>query len=632
MPARHAVLLTPLECAVPIIILYSKQRQPITPLESALTRLSPATPLECAVPKNLGGGGSFFPFRKQSTPSQRQGPRVYPERSRPKIPTLPERATHHSPQYSSSFFSHSCALFCAFLHSTKTQLSSFQSLPHSLPKNTPGGGTLRLLCPCFLAPSRISHFMLSLVGRSLRTGLGVSSNPSLSTFNCGLSTSSSPFFLWVTEHGSRRFPCLHTSFPSLPPSSITIAALPSGGKMSFSQRFDEIRTGFERPFWVANITELFERVSYYGVQAVLAIYLHEVLKFSDAQAGDLIGYFGLIVWFLPILGGSLADRFGFRRSLAFAYLVLAFGYFLLGSLGASWMAPLRSALPLSWLVRLVLLIPALGPAIVKPCVVGTTARASKENVRSLGYSIYYTLVNVGGTLGPIVAFLVRRSIGMENVFRVCALSVLLMFFGVLFFYREPSRSGEQKVASVAEALRNMFTVLGNLRFMLFLLIFSGFWVVFWQEFIMLPLYIRGYVSSNSDVDLLLTFGPLAVICFQILVSFLTRGVRTFSVLAVVALFAVAIGEMIQSPRYYEYISRLAPPGQQGTYMGYAFLPIGIGFFIAGAIGGRLVHYFGEVLHRPNQMWWVVSGVGVFSTLLMIVYDRIVKPSAQETSS
>jgi POT family proton-dependent oligopeptide transporter len=456
--------------------------------------------------------------------------------------------------------------------------------------------------------------------------------------------------------------------------SITIAGLACGGDMSFSGRVEEIRTGFERPFWVANVSELFERVSYYGVQAVLAIYLHEVLKFSETQVGDLVGYFGLVVWFLPILGGSLADRFGFRRSLAFAYLILSIGYFLLGSLGAAWMAPVRAALPLSWVVRFVLLVPALGPAIVKPCVVGTTARASRENVRSLGYSIYYTLVNVGGMLGPIVAFLVRHSIGMENVFRVCALSVLLMFFGVLFFYREPMRSGEQKVASVAEALRNMFKVLGNLRFMLFLLIFSGFWVVFWQEFISLPLYIRGYVNPNSDVDLLLTFGPLAIILLQILVSYLTRGIRTFPamtagllitslawiilavshlswqisgtfhlghfaievkgipVMAVVALFVVAIGEMTQSPRYYEYISRLAPPGQQGTYMGYAFLPIGIGFFIGGAIGGRLVHYFGEVVHRPNQMWWVISGVGVFSTLLMIVYDRVVKPSTQQVSA
>src|SRR5713226_9333333 len=165
MPARHAVLLTPLECAVPLSILYSKQSRPVTSLESALTShsqlventatlspvecaltsLSPATPLECAVPKKLGGGGSFFPFRKQSTPSQRQGPLVYPERSRPKIPTLSERATHHSPQYSSSFFSHSCALFCAFLHffARTKNLTPFFSIASALfGKNTRGRGTV----------------------------------------------------------------------------------------------------------------------------------------------------------------------------------------------------------------------------------------------------------------------------------------------------------------------------------------------------------------------------------------------------------------------------------------------------------------------------------------------------------
>ena len=117
-------------------------------------------------------------------------------------------------------------------------------------------------------------------------------------------------------------------------------------------------------------------------------------------AGDLIGYFSAVVWFLPILGGTLADWLGFRRSLALAYFVLGVGYFLLGSLSAPWMAPLRDSMPLATLVLLVLTIPALGPAIVKPCVVGSTARASKENVRSLGYSIYYTLVNVGGEGSP----------------------------------------------------------------------------------------------------------------------------------------------------------------------------------------------------------------------------------------
>ncbi|MGD0922058.1 MAG: MFS transporter, partial [Terriglobia bacterium] len=268
--------------------------------------------------------------------------------------------------------------------------------------------------------------------------------------------------------------------------------------MSFRERLAEIRTGFERAFWVANITELFERLSYYGATAVLAIYLTEQLHFSKELSGWMMGIFGFVVWFLPVLGGTLADRFGFRRALMFAYLVMTVGYFLLGSLSAPWMQAARHALGDKWLVLGILMIPALGPAVVKPCVAGTTARASAENVRSIGYSIYYTLVNVGGTLGPVMAWLVRTRLGTENVFRISALSVFLMFGVTLVFFREPVQSGEQKVASVAAALKNMFVVLRNLRFVLFLLIFSSFYIVFWQEFISAPLFLRGYVDPNAN--------------------------------------------------------------------------------------------------------------------------------------
>jgi POT family proton-dependent oligopeptide transporter len=428
------------------------------------------------------------------------------------------------------------------------------------------------------------------------------------------------------------------------------------GIVSFGQQVREIRRGFQPAFWVANFTELFERLAYYGASAVLAIYLSEQLHFSSGLTGWLMGIFGFVVWFLPVLGGTLADRFGFRRALMFAYLVMTVGYFLLGSLSAPWMHAARQALSDKWLVLVILMIPALGPAVVKPCVAGTTARASTENVRSMGYSIYYTLVNVGATLGPIVAWLVRKPLGwgVENVFRVSALSVFLMFLVTLVFFREPRKPGEQRVTSVGAAIRNMFVVLGNFRFVLFLLIFSSFFVVFWQEFISAPLFLRGYVDPNANVDLLLSVDPLVVICFQILVSYLTRKIPAFTAMTlgllisslawlilafhpstagfVGALVVLALGEITQSARYYEYISRLAPPGQQGLYMGYAFLPIAIGYFIAGALGGYLVHYFGEVLHRPEQMWWVVTGVGVAGAVLMVIYDRIFKPGQEKAAA
>ncbi len=426
--------------------------------------------------------------------------------------------------------------------------------------------------------------------------------------------------------------------------------------MSATQRLQEIRDGFERPFWVANFSEIFERIAYYATTAVLAIYLSEQLHFSAQLTGWLVGTFGMIVYFLPILGGTLADRFGFRRSLLFAYLIMSIGYFLLGSLSAPWMESTRHALGDKWLVMAILLIPAMGPGVVKPCVAGTTARASNENVRSIGYSIYYTLVNVGGALGPILAFVVRKQLGLgiENVFRLASISVFLMFWTTLFFYQEPSRSGEQSVGSVWTAIKNMFLVLGNVRFLSFLLIFSGFFVVFWQQYISMPLFIRGYVDPNADVDLLLSVDAIVVICFQILMAYVTRKMSSFGAMSlgilitglawvipaihptvplfVVALVFVALGEVIQVSRYYEYVSRLAPPGQQGLYMGFAFLPIAIGYFIAGPLGGNLVHYFGEVLHRPQQMWWVIVAVGVLTTILLLLYDKFMKPAAQESAA
>jgi POT family proton-dependent oligopeptide transporter len=417
--------------------------------------------------------------------------------------------------------------------------------------------------------------------------------------------------------------------------------------MTFSQKISEIRSGFEPSFWVANTSELFERLSYYAAFASLARYLHEALNFPTERASDLSGLFGGLVWFLAIFGGAIADRLGFRRALSLAYLILASAYFLLGSIGSPWLAPVRNALPLGLFVGFILMLPALGIALVKPSVVGTTARASSENVRSLGYSIYYTLVNIGGALGPFVATYVHRHMSVENVFRVSAFSVFLMFFAVLLFFREPHKSGEVRTESLAVTLGNFFKVLGNPKFMLFLLIFSGYWIVYWQEFITLPIYVHDYVDPKADTENMLSTGPLVVIAFTVLFSVLTRKTSAFravllgtlvsmlafsilalhtSVFAVYAtLVVIAVGELIQQPRYYDYISRLAPSGQQGTYMGFAFLPLGIGSFLAGRIGGALLHHFGEVQHRPQLFPWALTAIGLATTFLLWIYDRVVKP-------
>jgi len=419
--------------------------------------------------------------------------------------------------------------------------------------------------------------------------------------------------------------------------------------LTFSERLQEIRTGFERPFWIANISEIFERLSYYAVFAALTRYLHEALQFPTQQATSLSGIFGGAVWVIAIFGGALADRIGFRRALSLAYFILSCSYFLVGSIAAPWMAPLRTAVPLGLLVGVILFLPALGVALVKPSVVGTTARASKENVRSIGYSIYYTLVNVGSFLGPFLAGWVHEHMRVESVFRLAALSVFLMFIGVLIFFREPRREEGKQTTSLGQVLGNFVTVLGNWRFVLFLVIFSGYWIVFWQQYLILPIYIHDYVDATANTERILIADPLIVITLTVAVNALTRRIPSFRAIilgtlitavgwlvigayprvwaAVAALMIVALGEIIQSPRYYEYISRLAPSGQQGTYMGFAFLPIGIGSLIGGRFGGWLVHHFGEVQHEPQRIWWTVTAVGVATAALLWIYDKTVKAQA-----
>jgi len=92
----------------------------------------------------------------------------------------------------------------------------------------------------------------------------------------------------------------------------------------------------------------------------------------------------------------------------------------------------------------------------------------------------------------------------------------------------------------------------------------------------------------------------------------------------------AFGEGLQAPRFYEYVSDLAPRDQVGTYMGFAFLPVAIGTFFAGLIAGPLVAHYVEgykqgLVEHPENMWLVVGGIGIVSTILMLLYDRLFAP-------
>jgi len=415
--------------------------------------------------------------------------------------------------------------------------------------------------------------------------------------------------------------------------------------------------GFTKNFWVANTLELFERFAYYGSKAILAVFVADQVGLGPEKAGWLVGsLFNGLLYFLPILAGTIVDRYGFKKSLLACFSIFCVGYFLIGLGGLPQGKPLVDALGAEVYMILALLVTAVGGSLIKPSIVGTVARTTSSETKGLGYSIYYTLVNLGGAIGPILALQVRENLGISYVLVMSSLTSLVLALSTLFFFSEPERPADAPPPkTMAGVLADMFLVFRNARFMSFLVIFSGFWAMFWHIFYALPFYVRDVLHFEKfeiieTVDawtiILVTvpaaalakkLSPLAamIVGFTLAsASWFVMGAFPTLTMTIAAIAVFAIGEATQAPRYYEYVADLAPKEQVGTYMGFAFLPVAIGTFVSGATSGKLVaHYVGATVDgsfvpgpafdRAAHMWFWVGAIGVASTLGMILYDRLV---------
>lgn len=411
--------------------------------------------------------------------------------------------------------------------------------------------------------------------------------------------------------------------------------------MDLAARLTELKTGFARSFWVANVLELFERFSFYGSKIVLAVFLAETVGLGPLGV-SLVGLYGFAVYFLPILAGPFVDRYGFKKSLAACFAIYAVGYSLIALAGLPAGRPLVAAFGAKAWVVFALLVTAVGGSLIKPCIVGTVARTTTHETKSLGYSIYYTLVNVGGWLGPVLASQVRVSLGIAQVLLGASLTSLVLFVATLVFFREPDGVPEAERRTLGKVLRDAALVFGNGRFIGFLVIFTGFWVMFWQVYDLFPFYLRD-VLKVERFELIASLESFSVIFLTVPIAALMKKVRPVPQMtlgigvgscswlllvvsqtwqaAALAMFLLALGEVLQAPRYYEYVADLAPKEQVGTFMGFAFLPIALGALLAGPIGGLLLQKYLKETMQPAKAWTILSSLGFVSTLALLAYDR-----------
>ncbi|MBN2243411.1 MAG: MFS transporter, partial [Acidobacteria bacterium] len=169
-----------------------------------------------------------------------------------------------------------------------------------------------------------------------------------------------------------------------------------------SGRNPRMKLSFPRVFWIANVMELFERGAYYGMNSVLAIYLTTRLVdggpgFSEDAVGFLQAIVYAVTYIVPILGGALAEKYGYRRMLILSFCLLASGYFITGTFHTY------------GLIFAALLFMAFGAGLFKPIISGTIARSTTGANSGFGFGIYYWMINLGAFLAPIVVNVIRGS-------------------------------------------------------------------------------------------------------------------------------------------------------------------------------------------------------------------------------
>ncbi|MDQ7825289.1 MAG: MFS transporter [Candidatus Eremiobacteraeota bacterium] len=445
---------------------------------------------------------------------------------------------------------------------------------------------------------------------------------------------------------------------------------------------------FSREFWTANSVELLERAAYYGMFISLTLYLTNLIGFNDIEAGWISGVFAALLYFAPTISGAWADRIGFRKALALAFILLAIGYGMLG---------LFQTKPTTIMALAIIMV---GGSFIKSVITGTVAKCSDEANRARAFSIFYQMVNIGSFSGKTLAKPLRTGLGIEYINIASALMCIAALVIILILYKNVDTTGVGK--SFREIWQGLLKVVKNLRFMAIIIIVGGFWAIQHQLYATMPKYVLRTVGESASPEWYANVNPLVVILFVLPVTQLVRNLRPVQSIAI-ALFLIpfssltmslspsavkiwgssipflgfaihpvtavliagialqGFAECFLSPRFLEYASKQAPPGETGLYMGYSHLNSFFGNLLGFGISGYLLNAWcpdpdklspeahtawqqaianGTAL--PSQyahahyIWYVFAGIGFAAFLALLAFNVVTslrdRQKARETKT
>jgi dipeptide/tripeptide permease len=405
----------------------------------------------------------------------------------------------------------------------------------------------------------------------------------------------------------------------------------STGKKSF---FDVMKS-YNKGFWVASGMELFERWAWYGLFAVLALYLtgstdEGGLGFSHTEKGQIMGIVTAILYLLPVFTGVIADKIGYKLTLVIAYLLLISGYYVMGEV---------QSYPMVFIVFLWV---AVGAAMFKPVASAIITKNTDDSNSTLGFGIFYMMVNIGGFIGPAFSSTLRTQYGWKIIFLQAAIVIAINLVILILFYEEKDRVKNEE--TIGEALKssfvNIWEAVKDSRLSVLLVIMVGFWTMFNQLFYTLPTFIEDWVNTRAlhdsiaevspwiasamsgggdsvNPEMLINLDAGSIILFQLIVSYFVLRMRHVSAMitgfiiaaigigitfytgnglyTILGIMIFAIGEMMTNPTFSSFIALISPKGKEALYMGTYFLPIFLGNFLTTFISGNLYQAWSDKL-------------------------------------
>lgn len=392
---------------------------------------------------------------------------------------------------------------------------------------------------------------------------------------------------------------------------------------------------FNKTFWIASFMELMERWAWYGIFTLFGLYLvgstdEGALGFNHIQKGNIMANVTAILYLLPIFFGVIADRIGYKLSLTIAYVIMIVGYYLMGEVNTYWS------------MYMVFLLVAIGAAFFKPVASAIVARNTDETTGTMGFGIFYMMVNIGGFVGPAMSSALRTQFGWKIIFIQAAIVIGINLLIVLFFFKEPKIEKTHKESigtEIKNSILNIIEALKDRRLLILLILMIGFWTMFNQLFYTLPNFIEDWVDSSAISLWLNENAPFLgsmmtqdglvkpewfsnidafmIIILQVFISHFVAKMKHIHAMirgAVIASIGVAltfytgsvwftiigtmifaVGEMMSSPTLSSFIALITPKGKEGLYQGTYFLPVAAGNFFTGFIAGDLYQKWSDKL-------------------------------------